>query len=186
MSGAETPQQKAAREKKEAEDERRRQQLELQNQKDQDKEDKEGNVNDDSSNSQINDTSVISKGKKEKRGISDDEEQDDDLMDGVAPFGDGKGITGKKRGFMSIDEQVSKLTQRYLKGELTDDNYLAIINAVRGNGQNGGKTSKGTKSRRGNTKRSSAVCYPFFLSFLFFLSIECWSCLCVMLVLVCY
>ena len=179
MSTEETPAQKAAREEKEREEELKRQQKEAEMNAEIDADlDSLNNLNNNNNNSNSNNNNNNnsnnnngmggldngrrhSKSRNEKNGMSDLE----DNMDGLVPTDRGN-VTGRKRSFVSTNNQVHQLTQRFIDKEISEENYILALNMLKGeNGGNGSKTSKGSKARRGNGKRSSAVCCPFFLCF---------------------
>ena len=136
------------------------------------------NINNNNSNNNKNDNDN-SRRDTGKDGMSDLESQ---LMDGLLPpKGD---ITGRKRTMTEMEQDIHTLSQRYFKGEISEENYITILKTLRGgNGNDGSMTSKGSKSKRGGNKRSSAVCNVYFiLSFFFFFLCMC-GCACV---LVCF
>ena len=166
MSLEESPAQKAAREQKELDDELKRQQKDAE--KDTEVDDDHNLNNNDNSNSGGGDVRQ-SQSRREKNGMSDLEDE----MDGLSPLGNGnknntrKDITGKKRTFMSTSDQIHHLTQRLIDKDISEENYMTILHTLTGDmGSNGSKTSKGSKARRGNGKRSSAV-RQFLIPFIF-------------------
>ena len=139
-------------------------QMELENHDDHDNEEEDDDNDNDNDNDE-NDNGKRNKGrsgKKSKRGISDTE----DDMDGLRPANTRTaGITGRKRSLNPIQEDMHALTQRFIRKEITEENYLMMLKILNGdNGMDGGNTSKGSKSRKRN-KRSSLV-RPFLFSFL--------------------
>ena len=101
-----------------------------------------------------------------------------DNMDGLEPplarvpghkgrgvkMGGRNDITGKKRQLVETDNNFDELTKRFLNKEISEKNYMAIIETMKTHGSMG-KNSGGGRSRRAGGKRSSIVClfFPFFL-----------------------
>ena len=108
-----------------------------------------------------------------------------DGMDGLEPplgfnLGDSskRGINGK-RGFEETSDKFDIFTGKFLRKEITRDQYMTIMDALKDN--NGNSRSKGgVKSRRGG-KHGTIVCYFLFSCFLSFFFVFVFCCCCCVL-----